>query len=280
MKRAPDPAAALAGEVARASSRPGAARTLLLDLDGTLAPIAPTPEEARVPNAVLEDLRRLLRLGWTLAIVSGRPAAQVRRMVPVRGVRIFGSHGLEGARGSRPTLAMRRLARMRRPAAEVVRRFPGARLEVKPAGIAFHDRKVPVRTLAEMRRRIRLFLASQDLEGIDVLRGRRVVELRPAGHHKGMVIRWLALPRDSDRRDASLVALGDDRTDEDLFREIRGRGLPVRVGRPRKGTLAERRLASPRAVQRFLRALGERVESALVRAPRPRRARRRGAAHS
>lgn len=261
MKRAPDPVTALAVEVARASSRPGAARTLLLDLDGTLAPIAPTPEEARVPGAVLDDLRRLLRQGWTVAIVSGRPAAQVRRMVPVRGVRIFGSHGLEGTRASRPTTAMRRLARMRRPAAAVVGRFPGARLEKKPAGIAFHDRKVPPRALAELRRRVRLFLESQDLEGIEVLRGRRVVELRPMGYHKGTVVRRLGLPRRSDRRDASLVALGDDLTDEDLFREIRGRGLPVRVGRPRRGTLAERRLASPKAVHRFLRALGDRVES-------------------
>jgi trehalose-phosphatase len=164
---------------------------------------------------------------------------------------------------------------MRRPAAAAVRGFPGARLEVKPAGIAFHDRKVPARALAELRRRIRHFLASQDLEGIDVLRGRRVVELRPAGHHKGMVVGSLPLPRGSDRRDASLVALGDDRTDEDLFRAIRGRGLAVRVGRPGKRTLARRRLASPKAVQRFLRALGDRVESALLlQASRPRRARR------
>ncbi len=55
--------------------------------------------------------------------------------------------------------------------------------------------------------------------------------------------------------DASLVGVGDDRTDEDLFRALRGRGLAVRVGRPGLRSAARCRLSSPVAVQRFLAEL-------------------------
>ena len=51
--------------------------------------------------------------------------------------------------------------------------------------------------------------------------------------------------------------MGDDRTDEDLFLAVRGRGLSVLVGRSRRATLAEERLPSPLAVQRFLVRLAE-----------------------
>ena len=57
------------------------------------------------------------------------------------------------------------------------------------------------------------------------------------------------------RHDASLVALGDDRTDEDLFRALEGKGLTVRVGRPGRDTRAVPRLPSPMAVRRFLEEL-------------------------
>ena len=59
------------------------------------------------------------------------------------------------------------------------------------------------------------------------------------------------------RPDYSVVAIGDDRTDEDLFLALQGVGLSVRVGRAIKSTHATARLPSPAAVQRFLQRLGE-----------------------
>lgn len=271
MRGARDPALALAEEAGRAARRPGAARTLLLDLDGTLAPLAPTPEAVRVPRSALGSLRRLVAQGWTVAIVSGRPAADVRRLVPVAGILVFGSHGLEGGvRPSLPSALRTRLARLAEAAGELSRRFPGARVEAKPAGIAFHDRQVPRRRLAGWRQAVRRLLSRQDLRGLDLLRGKRVVEIRPEGWHKGRVLERLpGLPPPGRRPDPSFIAVGDDRTDEDLFEAVRRFGVAARVGRPRRGTSASRRLASPAAVGRFLERLARIAQGASGNPRRP-----------
>lgn len=257
MRAGRDRAAALADEVGRAARERGACRTLLLDLDGTLAPIAPTPEAARVPPSVLGSLRRLVARGWTIAIVTGRPAADARRMLPVRGIRIHGSHGLEdGRRPFLPRVLRDRLARLAREGERLARTFPGARIEPKPAGIAFHDRGVAPARLAAWRRAVHRLLEEQGLDGFETLRGKRVIEIRPAGCHKGRVVERLStLPAPGRRPDPSFVALGDDRTDEDLFRATRRFGIAVRVGRARRRTFANRRLPSPAAVARFLERL-------------------------
>jgi trehalose 6-phosphate synthase/phosphatase len=259
---ADDAGAELAERVARAGRRSGAARTLLLDLDGTLAPIAPTPDAAAVPERTLAGLRQLLGLDWTVAIVSGRPAAQVRAMVPMRGIKVFGSHGMEGSwsgsetRPARKALR-RRLGKLGRAAEKLAEGTPGVLVERKPAGIAFHDRKVGPERLSSWRRKLRKWLGAQDLEGLEQLRGKRVLELRPEGVNKGLVVEWMPVAADAPSPDRSLVAMGDDETDEDLFRALQGRGLTVRVGGPRKESAAEVRLPSPLAVQRFLIKLAD-----------------------
>jgi trehalose 6-phosphate phosphatase len=260
VKARQDAAAVLAAEVAGAARRAGSVRTLLLDLDGTLAPIAATPRDARVPARTLELLGRLVHTGWSVAVVSGRPAAELRSMVPVRGVRIFGSHGLEGLQGhgsSRRAGGARseRLSALAARAASLAGGFPGALVELKPAGIAFHDRAVAPEDLAAWRKCVRDLLGTSDLEGFEELSGRRVLEIRPRGLHKGQVVSAVLGKRARGGRDASLVAIGDDGTDEDLFGALAGRGLAVRVGRVRRGTLAVRRLPSAKAVQRFLEEL-------------------------
>jgi trehalose-phosphatase len=253
MRPRPDPALALAQEVARAARRPRSARTLLLDLDGTLAPIAATPGRARVPRRTLEALAALVELGWSVAVISGRPAAEARALVPLRGLRVFGSHGGEPQRLA-PEL-VERLAKLTVAAASLASGSPGALVEIKPAGIVFHDRAVAPKQLARWRRRVRELIAASDLEGLELLAGRRVLEVRPRGHHKGRVLGAVLGNTAPAEHDASIVALGDDRTDEDLFRSLGGRGLTVRVGRPRAGSSAVRRLASPGAVLRFLEEL-------------------------
>ena len=137
--------------------------------------------------------------------------------------------------------------------------MPGALVEVKPAGVAFHDRKVAPARLAAWRRDRNRLLATLDLAGLEGLHGRRVVEFRPTGVDKGIVVRELPRSPRGPRPDASLVAIGDDRTDEDMFRELAGLGLGVRVGRPGRRTLADHRLPSPAAVGRFLALLADSV---------------------
>ena len=207
----------LAHEVSHAAARPRARRTLLLDLDGTLAPIAQTPERARVPRAVLAALERLVNRGWSVVVVSGRPVAQASTMVPVAGVDVYGSHGAEpsGATGVVPPQGVRaRLEACAAAAEQFAIQSPGARVEVKPAGVALHDRGVSNEYLGTWRSCVRQVLERCDLTGLEVVRGRRVVEVRARGAHKGVVVDRLIGAGGTGGQDASIVAIGDDRTDE------------------------------------------------------------------
>ena len=250
----------LARRVLRAAGRPGALKALLLDVDGTLAPIAPTPEEAAVPDATLEAVRALVGQGWTVALVSGRPSAEVRSMVPIQGVKIFGSHGLQGswsrnASGALSPALRRKLAGLAREAERLAEGFPGVLVERKHAGVALHDRKLTAGRRGTWHRRVAEWLKGADLQGLELLSGRRVLELRPVGVHKGRVAETMPGFRGGTPRDDSLIVIGDDRTDEDLFRAVGRSGMTIRVGRAGKQTHAAHRLASPLAVGRFLRAL-------------------------
>src|SRR3954467_6681926 len=81
---------------------------LLLDVDGTLAPIAERPEYAAVPPATQRVLAELVGLPDTpVAIVSGRSARDARRLVGVKGVWVLGNHGIEFARPNSPPAVRR-----------------------------------------------------------------------------------------------------------------------------------------------------------------------------
>ncbi len=255
---------ALVSRVARAAREPGSRRTLLLDLDGTLAPIAPTPEEARVPAETVEALRELARAGWRVAVISGRSLADLASKIDGKGFRLFGSHGLEDSAdaGGRSRLSPgtgERLRALAASAADLERSFPGARVEVKTFGVAFHDRGLRGRSLFAWRREVRALLDAGDLRGLAILAGKRVLEVRPAEAEKGRVAEALLAGRAPRGIDESLVAIGDDRTDEDLFAALSGRGLTIRVGRASRRTAAGSRLPSPRAVGRFLSGLAVRA---------------------
>src|SRR5436305_2851797 len=68
---------------------------ILLDVDGTLAPIVERPEDARVPDETREELRRLAGRYGLVACISGRTGADAARIVGVDGIRYIGEHGLE-----------------------------------------------------------------------------------------------------------------------------------------------------------------------------------------
>ena len=119
---------------------PGRA-AILLDVDGTLAPIVERPEDARVPDETRTELARLASRYALVACVSGRPGAEVDRLLDVPGVAIVGEHGLElapeAARG--PTRSPRSLG------ASTGRRS-GNRSASPSTSVAQTTRRLPVRT--------------------------------------------------------------------------------------------------------------------------------------
>jgi len=241
---------------------------LLLDVDGTLASIAPTPEDAVVPTATTTSIGRLVSDGWKVVLVSGRPVAEIRSMVPVDGIVAFGSHGLEGGfdesdSSGVPVLEeiLVRLDELESEAGALAEGFPGVRVERKPAGLAFHDRLLSDEYLQAWREKLAGWLDGKQLEGFARLGGKRILELRPQGFDKGRVVRVVVERLGLSGEDRSLVAVGDDVTDEDMFREIRGIGVAVLVGDEDRATFATRRIRSPEVTGEFLAALARGTES-------------------
>jgi trehalose 6-phosphate phosphatase len=199
------------------------------DVDGTLAPIAPTPADARVPPATRQALRRLARRADTLVgVVSGRPLAQVVRLVGGSNVWLAGLHG--GARRAPGghvrhfwgPAAAHRGSRVAHDLAEALAAVPGVRIEPKGPVVAVHVRGVDAAGRAHARR----VVTQARPTGWQVLEGRRVLELRPRRlPNKADAVRWIA----AHRPGAAVLYVGDDATDEDAFAAL-GRGdFAVRV---------------------------------------------------
>ncbi len=226
-----------------------------LDLDGTVAPIAPHPDLARVPKAALRAIERAARgRNVRIAIVSARQRAELRRLVPVRGVLLIGQYGLDG-----PLAPPRRvLARLRRGCARVtrglrarVRSIPGALLEPKGLTVAVHSRQVKGR---DARRRLReslLSVASGEAkkEGFVPMPGAEAVDFVPRGYDKGKALRALL----ARLKPSAVVYFGDSGGDEPAFSVLGKKGVSVRVGRG--ATRARYRVAGIQGVTRFLDAV-------------------------
>ncbi|HEX5585062.1 trehalose-phosphatase, partial [Gaiella sp.] len=187
---------------------------ILLDVDGTLAPITSRPEDARVPDETRRELARLASRYALVACVSGRPRADVERLLEVPGVAIVGEHGLELA----PEAAgwSDRIAAF----ADGVD-WPAER---KPLSLTFHFRREEDEAAA------RVYLtrveAAARAEGLVPRWGRMVLEVRPPVEaDKGTAVEALL------RRAAVSRALyaGDDTTDLDAFEGLAGLELAVRV---------------------------------------------------
>lgn len=241
----------------------------LLDVDGTLAPIAPRPEDARVPDATLGVLAALVARPHTrVALVTGRAAADARRLVPVPGLWVVGNHGAEteapdGAVSVNPAVAALAPA-LRAAVADVaaaVAGVPGARVEDKRWSASVHVRLVA--DPADAARVADAARAAAARHGLAARDGKRVVELRaPVDVDKGTAALALLGRLGALGAGAGVLAAGDDVTDEDLFRRLTdvrlgGRLVTVRVGPEGEPTAAGFRVADPAALLAVLAALAE-----------------------
>ncbi len=201
-------------DLLRALGADPAATALLLDVDGTLAPIVPSPGEALVPEEVRAELRRLHGSYGLVACVSGRPGSDAARVVGVPGLTYVGEHGLELVPDAQAWAS--RIAAF----ADSVPR----QAERKPLTVSFHfrgatDEVAAVRELEDVAERARAC-------GLQPRWGRKVLEVRPpVAADKGTAVRFL-LDRAGLRR--ALYA-GDDATDLDAFRALACLDLAVRV---------------------------------------------------
>lgn len=259
---------------------------LLVDYDGTLSEIAPTPAEASPRQGAVEALTHLAaRADVRVAVISGRGLDDLARHVRVPGAWLAGAHGahLRAPDGARTAL----VGESARPALQTFLRVaralagPRAILEDKEAAVAVHLRgleQAAARALAaDLEKLARPLVAAAPVEWT---LGKAVVELRARGATKG---RAAATLLDGWGPGWHPVAVGDDLTDEDLLAAVLPRGgqaspqSPEGAGAagpplPGSGTLgrgavtikvgpgstvAHHRLADPAAVERWLLALAD-----------------------
>ncbi|HEX9046273.1 MAG TPA: trehalose-phosphatase, partial [Verrucomicrobiae bacterium] len=231
-------------------------RALMLDYDGTLVPFAAEPKLAE-PDAEL--LQTLTALGGDPAnrvtIISGRSRRNLEEWFGHLPISLIAEHGAwlrnPGA-GWRMLRAMTSEWKERvRPILQLyVDRLPGALLEEKEYSLAWHYRRADPE-LASLRAKELV----DDLAGytrnidVQVFEGNKVVEIRNTGINKGAGgLEWL-----SNQPPEFILAIGDDWTDEDLFRALPPSACTVRIGVG--NTAARYYLNNPATVRRLLREL-------------------------
>ncbi len=193
------------------------------DFDGTLAPIVPRPEDARLLDGAREAVVALVPVAGLVAFVSGRGLADLERRVGIAGVAYAGNHGMELHRvGQEPELAAG-VAEHVSSIASFVEQWPDTRLaagdlrmEAKGATLSVHARGAHD---AEVARLLLAQIASEALDrGLVPTSGREVLEIRPpVAVDKGTAVRALL----ADSGAGAAIYIGDDRTDADAWDALR-----------------------------------------------------------
>jgi trehalose 6-phosphate phosphatase len=200
---------------------------LLSDLDGTLAPIVADPPAARALPGAADALAALARRIAVVGIVSGRAAADARRILGRDDILVIGNHGLEwlesGADAPVASPELEAAARAVERALAAVPDEPGVTAEAKGLSATVHFRNAPDPAAAGAR--VRAALEAAAISGVALRPGRMSLELRPAGAgDKGTAVASV-IERFGLR---GLVVIGDDVTDLDMFRAaLRARAAGV-----------------------------------------------------
>lgn len=204
--------------------RPRLARlAVLLDVDGTLAPVRERWDEAEVPSATREIVGRLVERAGLVALVSGRPLADLERMTGRADLPAAGNHGLELRRPGEEGAPLPEVAVHLDALADLMTRWRG---EFTTAGIGIEDKGATVsfhyRTADDPPAAAELLMgpvaADARAAGLRTTTGRMVLEIRPpVDADKGTAVHALLAGRDD--LDVGIF-IGDDVTDADGWRAL------------------------------------------------------------
>lgn len=205
---------------------------LFLDVDGTLLDIADEPQAVSVPAGLVTDLIGLFGfLGGALALVSGRPIAEIDRLFQPLVLPAAGQHGAEQRLDARGPVVAHHVDPVLPALVPEVRAlaavWPNVEIEEKGAAVAVHFRKVPEADLP-LTRALRALVEAAG-GAVELLEGKMVRELRDRRHTKGSAVgTFMAAPPFLGRRP---IFIGDDVTDEDGFRAVEAAGgIAMAVG--------------------------------------------------
>lgn len=241
---------------------PEKTKLIFLDFDGTLVPIAPTPDAVRFDDKTKEILRLLCRNRCIhLVIISGRTLKDLGSYLRFKNIILAGNHGLE-VQG--PGIQLPPKARQARKLWHFMgllsQKFriafndcPGVWVEDKHFTLSIHFRHLPRAQELIFKELIRFFKDKYKHYPILWTQGKKVVEIRPSIYWgKGDTVLYLV----RKFRRAVPLAIGDDKADEDMFRVLKASGgITIHVGHS-KSSMADYYLTSPYDVRIFLQKLG------------------------
>jgi trehalose 6-phosphate phosphatase len=231
---------------------------VLLDIDGTILDLAPTPGAVVVPQSLRQTLTRLSRAtGGALALVSGRSLHDIDRLFAPLLLPAIGGHGAEIRLSPDEAIDTEHAqvldGDLRERLAELAVDAPGVLVEDKGYSLALHYRLAPEQE-GRVKQAVAAIKADWPKESIEVLPGKSVLEIKPAGVHKGAAIRELMQHEPFAGRRP--IFIGDDVTDESAFAvmpEFNGMGFSV--GRRASGTA--HCFAAPSDVRHWLERLSD-----------------------
>ena len=213
--------------------RGGGNRLLLLDYDGTLVPFADSPEKARPGSRLIETLKKLSSAaGNDLVIISGRDRHTLESWFGGTGISMVAEHGAWICEKGRQWRSLKPLKNDWKPqlmqiVERCVDRLPGAFVEEKEFAIVFHyrrsDPELSVLRVSELRDDLINFTANKELQ---ILMGNKALEIRCAGVSKEVGGMHFIVNNKPD----FILSVGDDVTDEDLFRALPETVYSVKVG--------------------------------------------------
>lgn len=231
-------------------------RLLLLDYDGSLIPFSGDYKSTNPPKVVLDLLGKLQAdTSNDIVLVSGRSEFDLQRWFGKLGINLVGEHGAvsKGARMRKWRTNGRAESRWKKAALPVLQYYadltPGAQVEVKSHSLVWHYRSASPyyaqKHIVIIKRLLKPILSTY---GLELTRGNKILEIKDPRINKGWVAgQWLKNKYDF------ILAIGDDLTDEELFKAVPAGSYSIKVGRG--GTAASYRLPDYSSVRNVLKAL-------------------------
>ena len=232
---------------------------LFLDYDGTLTPIRKKPRLAKISTRTRKLLNKISKKKWAgVFIVSGRSIKNLRSLIRLKSICYIGNHGFEMEAPS---------VRYTHPAGKwakpIMKKLYGIlKKEIRVKGIVLgnkaytlsvHYRLVRRGQFSEVKKKFEKVISSfKKNHRIKIAHGKKVFEIRPnVPWDKGKIVARLI----KNKKNILPISIGDDITDEDMFRAIGKRGINIVVSAKNKASYAEYSLKSPGEVLEFLKEI-------------------------
>lgn len=232
-------------------------RLILLDYDGTLKSFVASPKKSLAyPSS---RVRRIIRNMTSdsknkVMIVSGRPKHTLESFFEDKGLGLVAEHGgwiFDAGTWIKSSVSAKKWKKLAIPIAEkYMSRTPGSVVEEKDFSIVWHYRNVAPGLAYVRREELKMELQNQLSDtDIGIFEGEKLIEIKPQKIHKGAIISEILSRGEYD----FIMAIGDDYTDEDMFRALPNRANTIHVGD--KETNAKFQLRNVKEVVSLLESL-------------------------